>query len=260
MMIPGNLISARKHAGLSQKDLAKKAGVSQQAINKLENGGTKNSKSTSKIAQILEVSPEWLTFNSNPPKWILDRDENEIIHGRLYDQGVSSEETRQISEQNVRYTTSATKTPQSGTEHIQGKRLQQKMQKPTRSVPLINEVQAGQFSETIDIYEPGYAKDWVNTEIRCSKLTFALTVKGDSMEPEFKNGVTIIVDPEAEVNPGDYVIVRNNGDNEAVFKQLVKDGTGLSLMPINPRYDKIPLTENSEMIGKVIEQVSRIQY
>ncbi len=60
------------------------------------------------------------------------------------------------------------------------------------------------------------------------------------MEPIFPAGAIIVVEPDLEAIPGNYVIVRNGG-GEATFKQLVKDGEDWYLKPVNPRYPIKPL-------------------
>ena len=50
---------------------------------------------------------------------------------------------------------------------------------------------------------------------------FALHVCGDSMEPVFFEGDTIIVDPDREAKGRDYVVVIGKPGSEATFKQLL---------------------------------------
>jgi len=58
--------TARVHAQLTQAQLAKAAGVSQQAIQKLESGKSKDSKKIAQIAIACGVRPEWLTTGDEP--------------------------------------------------------------------------------------------------------------------------------------------------------------------------------------------------
>ncbi len=69
------------------------------------------------------------------------------------------------------------------------------------------------------------------------------------MEPEFLAGMVLIVEPDLDPQPGDYVIAKN-GDGETTFKQLVKDTGDWYLKPLNPRYPLKPLGEN-KIIGVV---------
>lgn len=108
-------------------------------------------------------------------------------------------------------------------------------------VPLISWVQAGNFAEVVDLLHPGEAFEWIETSVQPREHTFALRVDGDSMEPDFQAGTILIVEPELEAHVGDFVIAKN-GDEEATFKQLVRDGGDWYLKPLNPRYPLKPLT------------------
>ena len=117
-------------------------------------------------------------------------------------------------------------------------------------VPLISEVQAGMYKEYVDNLHPGDGGlELIPTSVPVKRHTFALRVSGDSMAPEFREGMILVVEPEMEPNPGDYVIAKN-GDGETTFKQLVKDGGYWYLKPLNERYPIRPLG-NAAIIGVV---------
>lgn len=121
------------------------------------------------------------------------------------------------------------------------------------TVPILSWVNAGEWRETIadaDSFE-----GWAHVTVQVRRYTFALRVQGDSMEPDFPAGVFIVVEPDMDPQPGDYVIAKN-GD-EATFKQLVKDGADWYLKPLNPRYPIKPLESPCKIIGVVREQVRR---
>jgi SOS-response transcriptional repressor LexA len=104
------------------------------------------------------------------------------------------------------------------------------------TVPLLSSVQAGNFKEYVDNFQPGDGgSEGVPTSVPVGRHTFALRVSGDSMEPDFQAGMILIIEPDLEANPGDYVIAKN-GDSETTFKQLVKDGGDWYLKPLNNRY------------------------
>lgn len=117
-------------------------------------------------------------------------------------------------------------------------------------VPLISWVQAGAFCTAIDLHQPGIAEDWVDTTVPIKNHTYALKVVGDSMEPNFPEGTIIIVEPEMDPIPGDYVIARNE-HHEATFKQLIKDGSDWFLKPLNPRYPIKQLKTTDEICGVI---------
>jgi SOS-response transcriptional repressor LexA len=116
------------------------------------------------------------------------------------------------------------------------------------TVPLISWVRAGNFSEAIDNMQPGEALEWIETTVPIRSHTFALRVEGDSMEPDFPEGTLLIVEPDMEALPGDFVIAKNGDD--ATFKQLTRDGGELFLKPKNERYPIRPLG-NSTIVGVV---------
>jgi len=116
-----------------------------------------------------------------------------------------------------------------------------------RLVPVLNKVNAGMYKEIVEAHPDDI--DYVPVYTPTKRYTFALRVDGDSMEPGFPNGCVVIVDPEIEVKPNDYVIAMN-GDNESTFKQLIKDGPDFYLRPRNPRYPIKPLG-TARIIGVV---------
>lgn len=123
-------------------------------------------------------------------------------------------------------------------------------------LPVISWVQAGSFteSEPRELFES--VDEWLNTGLRVSASSFALRVRGDSMTnpnglPSIPEGSTIIIDPEVEASNGKIVVARVDGTNEATLKKLVIDGPNKYLVPLNPRYNNIPINGNCDIIGVV---------
>ncbi|MGH8500569.1 MAG: LexA family protein, partial [Methylococcales bacterium] len=102
----------------------------------------------------------------------------------------------------------------------------------------------------------------VHTDLKGKRL-FALKVKNDCMEPEFKHGDIIIVDPDVSWENGDYVVARLNHDDEATFKQLKIYKTRIVLHPLNYpvfddiKYPKKEFDKHVTIIGKVVEKKKR---
>lgn len=117
-------------------------------------------------------------------------------------------------------------------------------------VPLISWVQAGDWQEVIDNEAPGQG-EMIETSYRARRHTYALRVKGDSMQPRFPEGAILIIEPEEEAMPGKFVVVRQNGDSEATFKQLISDGGRLYLKPLNERYPILELRQDAVFCGVV---------
>lgn len=129
----------------------------------------------------------------------------------------------------------------------------------TRRVPLISYVQAGALAEKPPIEAFDGSFEYILTDSDLSEFSFGLRIEGDSMEPDFKDGDIIIVDPEVEPAPGEFVVAKNGG-NQATFKKYrptytdMKGCQHFELVPLNDDYpvinsDHQPLT----IIGVMIE-------
>ncbi|HEX2892278.1 S24 family peptidase, partial [Vineibacter terrae] len=109
-----------------------------------------------------------------------------------------------------------------------------------RMVPLINAVQAGRWTEVADPYPAGHGSDYVPAYRQLGPHAFALRIKGDSMEPQFHEGDIIIVDPDIEPMPGNFVVAKISRDQEATFKKFRLRSEGrptrqtIELVPLNP--------------------------
>lgn len=64
---------------------------------------------------------------------------------------------------------------------------------------------------------------------------YALNIVGDSMEPLFDDGDTVIVHKQDDFENGDNCVVLINGE-EATVKKVYKGTTGIELKAINPYY------------------------
>jgi len=129
-----------------------------------------------------------------------------------------------------------------------------------REVPLISWVQAGDWNNLVDNFQPGDADRWVATYAKVSKHAFALRIVGDSMTnpsgaPSFPEGTIIIVDPERAAQPGRFVVVRQNVDTECTFKQLVRDAGKHYLKPLNPRYPLLEMLPDAVIAGVLVQAV-----
>ena len=117
------------------------------------------------------------------------------------------------------------------------------------TVPLISWIQAGNWQDIIDNLHPGEGER-VSTTYKVRKHSYALRVRGDSMEPKFPDGAIVIVEPEENPEPGSFVIIRQNG-GEATFKQLMVDGDVKYLKPLNSRYPIMELRADAVFCGVV---------
>ncbi|MBF0460122.1 MAG: helix-turn-helix domain-containing protein [Magnetococcales bacterium] len=201
---------ARKQAGLTQKGLADKVGISQTAIYKLERGGSKSSRRTVAIALECGVDPIWLHNGK----------------GEMFVVGTTTETTGES--------------------------------KPYRApifarIPLVSWEAASRLcAESATAFQPKAVESWIPVAPRSSEQTFALRVPDDSMEPEFREGEILIVDPLLPGKHNQFLIARMNGDSVATFKQLIIAGNRSYLKPLNTRYPLIDMTTPIQVCGVVV--------
>ena len=87
---------------------------------------------------------------------------------------------------------------------------------------------------------------------------FALSIKGNSMEPKISEGDVVIVRRQETVENGEYAVVLVNG-NDATVKKFYKLDNGIKLLSTNPSYDPFFYTVEEvnslpiRVVGKVVE-------
>jgi len=125
----------------------------------------------------------------------------------------------------------------------------------SKRVPIISWTQGGNWQEICESSQYGDYGEYVETD---AKGIFALRVRGDSMESEFHDGDIIVISPYLKPEHNDYVVVSKE-EGEATFKQLKKYGRTRVLHPLNPKYEDIELSRETEyrIIGVVVEKKKR---
>lgn len=127
-------------------------------------------------------------------------------------------------------------------------------------LPLISWVQAGNWSEVIDNFQPGDAEEWIPVPFKHGPNAFILKVVGKSNydptgEKSYDDGDYIAVDPSKEPRHKSMVIVRLDDDNTATFKQLWIEPDGKQfLVALNPQWPRriIEINDNATIVGVVI--------
>lgn len=129
----------------------------------------------------------------------------------------------------------------------------------TRKIPLISYVQAGNLAECIPTSDCDGSFEYVLTDQDLSCHAFALRIEGDSMEPDFKTGDVVIVDPEIEPHPGEFIVAAN-GNQEATFKKYRPTHTTINgtqhfeLVPLNDDYPVLDSEKTDiRIIGTMVE-------
>ena len=128
-------------------------------------------------------------------------------------------------------------------------------------VPVIDRVQAGDWSEVHDPYALGSGEEYLLTDLRVSDHTFALVIEGTSMAPEFQPGDKVIIDPALAPRPGDLVVAKREKDQEATFKKYrlrSQDERGrdvIELVPLNADWPTLLIDAGNpgHIIGTMVE-------
>ena len=118
--------------------------------------------------------------------------------------------------------------------------------------PVVSWIQAGAFTRSPDaLVDPEISLPCPKP---CSQHTFALRVRGVSMEPKFQEGDLIFVDPKAPPTNGRFVVVVLSSSEEATFKQYVQEGGKTYLKALNPDWPDpiIELNEDAYICGVAI--------
>lgn len=110
-------------------------------------------------------------------------------------------------------------------------------------------------------------EDIIDTEeissdmLRGGKQYFGLRVKGNSMEPDYLDGDTLILERTDDCESGDDCVVMVNGD-DGTFKRVFKNENGIRLQPLNSEYAPMVFTNEQienlpvKVIG-IVEEIRR---
>lgn len=191
----------RNHLGLSQKELAAKANVSQTTISDIERGRNDASRELLSLARALQVNPDWLQSG------IGDMDNSLQAHLKA-----SSTVTGKLTDSN------AEPAPTLGT---------------ARKVPVVGTAQLGDNHYWAEFEAPtghgdGYVIAWVK-----DLNAYAIRCRGDSMQPRVKDGEFVLIAPNQEVKPGDEVLVKHC-DGRVMVKTFLYERDGrIHLLSVN---------------------------
>ena len=122
-------------------------------------------------------------------------------------------------------------------------------------IPVLGYVRAGIPIEAVeDILD----YEEISLEMASQGEYFALSIKGDSMEPRIAEGDVVIVRKQNIVENGELAVVLVNG-NDATVKKFYMNENGVTLISTNPTYDPFYYSKEDveklpvQVIGKVVE-------
>lgn len=247
-------------AGLSprndQSELARRVGggCKPQNIQYLldHNRNAKSSKFTPRLAQVLECDVNWLAYSTGKRPVLRNGiQQHELLNG---DGPNKRHPPSMFGELPLVHSPN---TDDSGREPFD----QNVIPAPTavRRIPIISYVQAGMMTEAFDPYTMGDGFETITTDLDLSGSAFGLIIKGPSMEPEFRDGDKVIIDPAVFPQPGDFVVAKNTQE-EATFKKYRPRGTderGEMVFELVPLNDDFPTLHSERdhlhVIGVMVE-------
>ena len=210
---------ARKHARLTQLQLAEKAGLDQTSISNLERGKSQGSNFTAQIAEACKVSAIWLAEGK----------------GEMESAGHHPEPSNvsMIEQPNMmfRYPVISWVAAGAWSEAVE---------------PFPPGYSDRYEMSEYDSKGPAF---WL--EVKGDSMT---SINGQSV-PE---GTFILVDTEADVQSGKLVIAKLADSNEATFKKLVEDGGRRFLKPLNPAYPIEMCADGCKIVGVVVRALMKL--
>jgi SOS-response transcriptional repressor LexA len=132
-----------------------------------------------------------------------------------------------------------------------------------RRIPVLDYVQAGRWMTVAGAANDEDIRETVMTDLEHSPNTFALRIRDDSMQPEFKAGDVVVIDPTILPQPGDFVVA-TDASGEATFRQYrlaglnEKDQEVFELWPLNSPY--APMRSDRKQLAIVGTMVEHRSY
>ncbi|HFU4016072.1 TPA: XRE family transcriptional regulator [Streptococcus suis] len=236
---PAMVKQYRTANSLTMEQLAEKIGKTKSTISKWEKG-TRSPKiqEIEELANFFGIDPQIMMF------------------GKSYTTTAPNSIIEQISDKVV-YLDQELKEPRHSAWISHGERLLSEQAKENT----VSELQATYF--TYNYYDQpasaGTGQYLNDVKVETIELPievdadFVVPIYGDSMEPEYHSGDYVFVKLSVDLSDGDIGVFAYNGD--AYIKQLRITDQGAYLHSLNPDYDNIPITADTDFrtIGEVVE-------
>lgn len=110
---------------------------------------------------------------------------------------------------------------------------------PLKKLPVVGRVQAGPDGLLhIDDYPSGHGDGYMLWWSTCANA-YALRIRGESMSPRYRPGEFVGVDPCADVNPNDEVIVLFKNEQRMIKRLLWRRDSQICLESVNQEFKNI---------------------
>lgn len=113
-----------------------------------------------------------------------------------------------------------------------------------RAAPIVGTAQLGVHGYWVEMeYPVGHGDGFVDVPTR-DVNAYAVRVKGDSMAPAIRSGWIVVVEPNRQLVPGEYVLVKTKDGRSMVKELLFQRDNELSLMSVNDEHGRTTLALN----------------
>lgn len=252
MNLSARIKAARKHARLTQRELAERVGIAQTAISQLESGKTLRSSYLMDIASVCGVSTFWLAEGAGP----MVRDP--ALMAKLISSGDiplenAPELARYADEQGAAITL----------EPIQAWDDETPLEDDEVEVPFLREVELSAGSGRTVIERSSTAKlRFGKRSLRAHNVQFdqavCVVVSGNSMEPVLPDGSTVGVNiGQTQVIDGKMYAIKHDGQLRVKVLYRVPGG-GIRLRSFNQGEHPDETYTAEEMTEKSIEIIGRV--
>jgi len=227
----------REQLGRTQDQVAAQVGISKPYLSNIETGKAKNPPSDTVLKALergLEFESGQLTHVAHLARTPMDvRQEHELLEAEVH-------KLRSVIKDLL------SQAPRKDAGGIDLDALTAKIQGSGNirqisagvAVPVINKVAAGYPRHFTDLdYPTSIADEYVRCPDLHDPQAFAARVVGDSMEPDYHEGDTVVFSPATAVRNGDDCFVRFEDDGSTTFKRFYEDDEQtIRLQPLNSKY------------------------
>lgn len=133
-------------------------------------------------------------------------------------------------------------------------------------IPVLDYVQAGMWKDTSFDGVTPLSYTYTTYDGPDPNEIFSIIVRGDSMEPDFKEGDMLVIDSSLQPKPGCFVVAKN-GNDEATFKKYRVTGYDefgrdeFELVPLNDNYPTLSSKDQQVfIIGVMVRHMRDYKY
>lgn len=148
-------------------------------------------------------------------------------------------------------------------EEIQGDNFRRAPKERVRMVPVLNYVQAGEFCE---YHDAAIADEEEPVNGDYGPNVYWVIIEGLSMFPDFHPKEYVLIDPDIQPVPGDYVVALRHGEEKVTFKKWRPRGfdeSGVEYFELVPSNPDFPVMDSRRtpfnICGVAIEQKRKLR-